>query len=86
MTLTGEGRSPVSRPVSVIDAARFGGHHRAERLAGEVTEAHGFRRAENIKRSLDGELYFYSKVFGFDADVEIDRDFIERLHNFPPGQ
>ena len=29
-------------------------------------EQHGFRRAENIKRSLDGELYFYSRVFGFE--------------------
>ncbi len=29
-------------------------------------EQHGFRRAENIKRSLDGELYFYSRIFGFD--------------------
>ena len=29
-------------------------------------EQHGFRKAENIKRSLDGELYFYSKVFGFE--------------------
>jgi dipeptidyl aminopeptidase/acylaminoacyl peptidase len=29
-------------------------------------EQHGFRRAENIKRALDGELYFYSRVFGFD--------------------
>ncbi|HUM72560.1 MAG TPA: prolyl oligopeptidase family serine peptidase, partial [Chloroflexota bacterium] len=28
-------------------------------------EQHGFRRAENIKRALDGELYFYSRVFGF---------------------
>jgi dipeptidyl aminopeptidase/acylaminoacyl peptidase len=28
-------------------------------------EQHGFRRAESIKRALDGELYFYSKVFGF---------------------
>ena len=28
-------------------------------------EQHGFRRAENIKRSLDAELYFYSKIFGF---------------------
>jgi dipeptidyl aminopeptidase/acylaminoacyl peptidase len=28
-------------------------------------EQHGFRRAENIKRSLDGELYFYSRIFGF---------------------
>src|SRR6266850_1156228 len=27
-------------------------------------EQHGFRRAENIKRSLDGELYFYGRVFG----------------------
>ena len=30
-------------------------------------EQHGFRRAENIKRTLEGELYFYSRVFGFDA-------------------
>lgn len=28
-------------------------------------EQHGFRRAENIRRALDGELYFYSRVFGF---------------------
>jgi dipeptidyl aminopeptidase/acylaminoacyl peptidase len=30
-------------------------------------EQHGFRRAENIRTALDGELYFYSRVFGFDA-------------------
>jgi dipeptidyl aminopeptidase/acylaminoacyl peptidase len=40
-------------------------------------EGHGFRKAENIKRTLDAELYFYSKIFGFElADavepVEID--------------
>jgi dipeptidyl aminopeptidase/acylaminoacyl peptidase len=28
-------------------------------------EQHGFRRAETIKRALDAELYFYSRVFGF---------------------
>jgi len=28
-------------------------------------EQHGFRIAKNIKRSLEGELYFYSQVFGF---------------------
>ena len=28
-------------------------------------EQHGFRRAESIKRALDAELYFYSRVFGF---------------------
>ncbi len=29
-------------------------------------EQHGFRRAENIKKTLDGELYFYSRVFKFE--------------------
>ncbi len=29
-------------------------------------EQHGFRKAENIKRSLDGEFEFYAKVFGFE--------------------
>ena len=29
-------------------------------------EQHGFRRAENIKRALEAELYFYSKVFRFE--------------------
>jgi dipeptidyl aminopeptidase/acylaminoacyl peptidase len=29
-------------------------------------EQHGFRRAENVKRALEAELYFYSRVFGFE--------------------
>ena len=28
-------------------------------------EQHGFRKADSIKRTLDGELYFYSRIFGF---------------------
>ncbi|NDJ17541.1 prolyl oligopeptidase family serine peptidase [Myxacorys almedinensis] len=28
-------------------------------------EQHGFRKAENIKRALDGEFYFYAQVFGY---------------------
>ena len=28
-------------------------------------EAHGFRRAETIRQSLESELYFYGKIFGF---------------------
>lgn len=33
-------------------------------------EQHGFRRSENIKRSMEVELYFYSRVFNFPlADV-----------------
>ena len=45
-------------------------------------EQHGFRRAENIKRSLDAELYFYSRVFGFPVDVQLDESIIERFKNF----
>jgi dipeptidyl aminopeptidase/acylaminoacyl peptidase len=28
-------------------------------------EQHGFRRAENIRAALDGELSFYAQVWGF---------------------
>lgn len=35
-------------------------------------EQHGFRRAENIKRTLDGEFYFYSRVFGFEPAEPIE--------------
>jgi dipeptidyl aminopeptidase/acylaminoacyl peptidase len=34
-------------------------------------EQHGFRKAENIKRALDGEFYFYSRVFGYEPAEEI---------------
>lgn len=32
-------------------------------------EQHGFRRAENIRRALEAELYFYARVFGFADDT-----------------
>jgi dipeptidyl aminopeptidase/acylaminoacyl peptidase len=40
-------------------------------------EQHGFRQAGNIKAALDAELYFYSRVFGFEpadpiAPIPID--------------
>jgi len=35
-------------------------------------EQHGFRRAENIKRALEAELYFYSTVFGFQLTENIE--------------
>jgi dipeptidyl aminopeptidase/acylaminoacyl peptidase len=39
-------------------------------------EGHGFRKEENIRRALEAELFFYSRIFGFDladklAPVEI---------------
>lgn len=42
-------------------------------------EQHGFRRAENIKRALDGELYFYSKVFNFELAEPVQPVHIENL-------
>ncbi len=42
-------------------------------------EQHGFRRAENIKRALDAELYFYSRVFGFALADSVERVPIENL-------
>jgi len=50
-------------------------------------EYHGFRQAENIKRSLEAELYFYSQVFGFEpADpiepVHIDNHKAIQPHHF----
>ncbi|MBE3590697.1 MAG: S9 family peptidase [Firmicutes bacterium] len=35
-------------------------------------EGHGFRKAENIKRTLEAELYFYSKIFGFPLADEVE--------------
>jgi dipeptidyl aminopeptidase/acylaminoacyl peptidase len=42
-------------------------------------EQHGFRRAENIKRALDAELYFYSKIFRFPLPEPIEPVPIENL-------
>jgi dipeptidyl aminopeptidase/acylaminoacyl peptidase len=42
-------------------------------------EQHGFRKGENIKRALDGELYFYSRVFGFPLADEVEPVEIDNL-------
>ena len=42
-------------------------------------EQHGFRKAESIKRALEGELYFYSKIFKFDLAEEVESVEIENL-------
>ncbi len=42
-------------------------------------EQHGFRQAKNIKRALDGELFFYSRVFGFSLAEEVEPVTIDNL-------
>jgi dipeptidyl aminopeptidase/acylaminoacyl peptidase len=32
-------------------------------------EGHGFRKAENIRRALDGELSFYGQIWGFEPEI-----------------
>ena len=36
-------------------------------------------RSENIKRTIEAELYFYSKVFGFELADPVDPVEIENL-------
>jgi dipeptidyl aminopeptidase/acylaminoacyl peptidase len=46
-------------------------------------EQHGFRQAKNIRRSIEGELYFYSRIFDFaTADVIEPVD----IKNFRSGE
>ena len=42
-------------------------------------EQHGFRQAKNIKSALDGELYFYSRVFKFELAEPVEPVEIENL-------
>ncbi len=42
-------------------------------------EQHGFRKADTIKRTLEAELYFYSRVFGFPLADAIEPVTIENL-------
>ncbi len=42
-------------------------------------EQHGFRRAETIKRALESELYFYSRIFAFPLADAVEPVPIENL-------
>ncbi len=44
-------------------------------------EQHGFRQAANIKRALDAELYFYSRMFGFQPVEPIEPVEIENFRD-----
>jgi dipeptidyl aminopeptidase/acylaminoacyl peptidase len=42
-------------------------------------EQHGFRKAPNIQRALEAELYFYSRIFGFALADAVEPVPIENL-------
>ncbi len=45
-------------------------------------EQHGFRKAENSKRSIEAELYFYSRLFGFEPADLIEPVHIENIEHY----
>jgi dipeptidyl aminopeptidase/acylaminoacyl peptidase len=45
-------------------------------------EQHGFRRASSIRRSVEGEFYFYSRIFGFTPADSLEP---VRIENFEKG-
>jgi dipeptidyl aminopeptidase/acylaminoacyl peptidase len=71
---------PPAQSRAIVAAARARGHPVAY-LEFEG-EQHGFRRAENIARALEAELYFLGRVFGFTP-----ADLIEPvpIDNLPPA-
>jgi hypothetical protein len=42
-------------------------------------EQHGFRRSENIRRALEAEFYFYSKVFSFELGDPVEPVSIQNI-------
>jgi dipeptidyl aminopeptidase/acylaminoacyl peptidase len=68
---------PPSQAETMVDALRAKGLPVAYlTFAGEQ---HGFRRAATIKRSLEAELYFYSRIFDFDLPEKVEPVEIENL-------
>ena len=49
-------------------------------------EQHGFRRAENMKRSIEAELAFYGRVLGFEPADEIEPFEIEHVEALSGGR
>jgi len=49
-------------------------------------EQHGFRKSENMRRSIEAELYFYSRIFGFDPADQIEPVKIENLESYQQQQ
>jgi len=68
---------PPNQAEQVVEALRAKGVPVAY-LAFEG-EQHGFRRAENIRRALDAELYFYSRIFGFELAEPVEPVSVDNL-------
>jgi dipeptidyl aminopeptidase/acylaminoacyl peptidase len=72
---------PPAQAEVIVAALREKGVPHAYRLF--AGEQHGFRKAENIRAALDGELSFYAQVWGFDLPAD---EGIEPITLLPSGQ
>lgn len=61
---------PPSQAEAIIDVLRTKGLPYAALIF--EGEGHGFRRAENIVRALEAELWFFAHAFGLDLDEAIE--------------
>ena len=68
---------PPNQAAAMVDALRTKGLPYA--YLPIEGEQHGFRIAKNIERCLEAELYFYSRIFGFDTRDPIEPVPIENL-------
>ena len=73
---------PEQAELIVNALARNGIDHAALFFAGEQ---HGFRKAENIRSALDGELSFYAQMFGFELPIAEEIPPIE-IRRVSPGE
>ncbi len=69
---------PPNQATKMVDALKKQGV--AVAYVSFAGEQHGFRQAANIKTALEGEFYFYSRVFGFQPADSLQS--IE-ISNFP---
>jgi dipeptidyl aminopeptidase/acylaminoacyl peptidase len=69
---------PPAQSQAIVEAVRARGRPVAYiEFAGEQ---HGFRRAANIRRALEAELYFLGRVLGFTPADPVEPVAIDNLH------
>jgi dipeptidyl aminopeptidase/acylaminoacyl peptidase len=72
---------PPNQSAAIVEALRSRGIPLAYLLF--PGEGHGFRKPENIVRSLQSELSFYGRVFGFTPADKLPPLTIEHLTRAP---
>ena len=69
---------PPQQAEMLADAARR--RHLPVALIMFEGEGHGFRRAETIKAATEAQIYFLSRIFGFEPADQVPEIFIENLN------